>query len=92
MTDLGTHLEAQADIADAMFRYCRSLDRMDRGLMATVFHPAATVKYPTFEGSWLGFVDYVWERHRAFDQHSHQVSNIIVTVPRTGPPHCPKPA
>jgi hypothetical protein len=84
VTEPGTDLEAQAEIADAMYRYCRSLDRMDRDLMATVFHPAATVQYPTFEGSWQGFVDYVWERHQAFDQHSHQVSNILVTLSADG--------
>jgi hypothetical protein len=84
VTDRWTNLDAQADIADAMYRYCRALDRMDRHLMATVFHPGATVQYPTFEGSWQGFTDYVWERHQAFDQHSHQVSNIVITVSADG--------
>jgi hypothetical protein len=84
MTGLRTDLEARADIADAIYRYCRSLDRMDRDLMATVFHPAATVQYPTFEGGWQGFADFMWPRHRAFDQHSHQVSNVVVTVSADG--------
>ena len=84
MTEAQTRLKARSAITETMHRYCRSLDRMDRDLMATVFHPAATVQYPTFEGGWRGFADYVWDRHQAFDQHSHQVSNIVVTVSADG--------
>jgi acetylornithine deacetylase/succinyl-diaminopimelate desuccinylase-like protein len=53
---------------------------MDRDLMATVFHPAATVRYPAFEGPWLRFVDWVWGLHRAFDSHSHQMANAIIRL------------
>lgn len=63
-----------------MYRYCRSLDRMDRELMATVFHPAATVSYPAYQGAWPGFVDWVWGLHRAFDIHSHQLANAILML------------
>jgi hypothetical protein len=63
-----------------MYRYCRALDRMDRTLMSTVFSPTATVHYPTLRGSWSEFVDYVWVRHAQFEQHSHQLSNVLVWI------------
>jgi hypothetical protein len=80
MTDVGPTLLARAAITDCMHRYCRALDRMDRLLMSTVFHPTATVRYPTLQGTWQEFVDYVWERHRSFDSHSHRMSSIIIAV------------
>jgi hypothetical protein len=80
VTELQPWLEARAAITETMHRYCRSLDRMDRDLMATVFHPAATVRYPAYEGAWPGFVDWVWGLHQAFDIHSHQMSNAIIRL------------
>lgn len=77
MADVAS-LQARQDIAETMSRYCRSLDRMDRGLMATVFHPAATVRYPEYAGSWMGFVDWMWDLQRAFDSHSHRMANILI--------------
>jgi hypothetical protein len=82
VTEAQTRLEARSAITETMHRYCRSLDRMDRDLMATVFHPAATVSYPAYQGAWPGFVDWVWGLHRAFDIHSHQMANAII---RLGP-------
>jgi SnoaL-like domain len=80
VTERQSRLAARHAITAAMHRYCRSLDRMDRELMATVFHPAATVRYPVFEGSWRGFVDFMWPRHLRFDVHSHQLANAIIRL------------
>jgi hypothetical protein len=84
MSDSPSALQARQEIVEAIHRYCRSLDRMDRELMSAVFHPSGTVHYPKFEGSWREFVDWVWGLHAAFESHSHQVTNIMVSVSLDG--------
>jgi hypothetical protein len=80
MSESTNVLEDKQEIADAIHRYCRSLDRMDRELMASVFHPTGTTSYPKFEGTWMEFVDWVWEMHSAFESHSHQITNLTIGV------------
>lgn len=72
------------EISEVLARYCRSLDRMDKELMSAVFHPAATVRYGGFEGTWMQLVEWVWEKHQAFESHSHQMSNMIFSVAADG--------
>ena len=51
-------------IRDVLSRYCRGLDRMDRPLADTVWHPEGTALYEgIFEGTGAGFLDWVWEAH-----------------------------
>ena len=73
MNEVASTLQARQEITEGIYRYCRSLDRMDRELMSTVFHPSGTVQYPKFQGTWMEFVDWVWDLHRAFESHSHQI-------------------
>ncbi|MGD0699304.1 MAG: nuclear transport factor 2 family protein [Trebonia sp.] len=68
---------ARQEISEVLALYCRSIDRMDKELMAAVFQPNATVRYPKFEGAWTEFVDWMWALHRAYEIHSHQMSNVI---------------
>jgi SnoaL-like domain len=79
-----TTLAAKQSITEAMYQYCRSLDRMDRALMGKVFHPDAAVEFPYFSGTWLEFVDWVWTSHVQFEIHSHQVTNILIEIAPDG--------
>ncbi len=68
-------------IRDTLSRYCRGLDRMDKGMAYSVFHPDATaLYYGIYEGTGHGFVDWVWEAHSALQCHSHQITNTLTTV------------
>ena len=74
-------LAAKQEIAEGLYRYCRSLDRMDRRLYATVFTPDADLDYGEhFAGSPDGFRDWVWVSHEAMQAHSHQITNILSEV------------
>jgi hypothetical protein len=74
-------LAARFAITEAIYRYCRAVDRMDRELASTVFHEGATADYgPTFSGSAEGLIDKLWEDHASLAGHSHQVTNILVDV------------
>ena len=74
-------LVAKEAIRKVLYTYCRALDRMDRPLASTVFHPGATAHYDgIFEGTGEGFLDWVWESHAAMDRHSHQIANTVIEV------------
>jgi hypothetical protein len=74
-------LDKQA-ITEVIYRYGRSMDRLDRELGLSVFWPEATADYDKqmYQGSGSGFVDMVMEAHPNFSAHSHQFSNIVINV------------
>jgi hypothetical protein len=77
---LGT-AAAKSAITEVIYRYCRAVDRMDRDLMVTVFHPGATADYgTTFEGTAEGLIENFWINHPKLAGHSHQVTNILIEV------------
>ncbi len=68
-------------IRRVLAHYCRGLDRMDKPLSYSVFHPEATAHYiDMYEGSGHGFIDWVWESHGYMERHSHQISNVLVDI------------
>lgn len=72
---------AKLAIREVIYRYCRAVDRMDRALAATVFHPGATADYgSTFQGSADALIDNLWSNHAKLLGHSHQVTNILIEV------------
>jgi hypothetical protein len=79
--ELQVLLDKQA-ITEVLYNYARSMDRLDRELGYSVFWPEATADYheQMYVGSGHGFVDMVMEAHLGFLSHSHQFSNILITV------------
>ncbi len=74
-------LIAKAAIRYVLSRYCRGIDRMDREMAYSVWHDNGTAHYiDTYEGSGRGFIDWVWEAHRAMQRHSHQITNVLIEV------------
>src|SRR5665213_3060327 len=75
-------LVAKQAITEAIYRYCRGLDRMDREVALSVWHPAGTADWGEtyFQGTGAGFIDWVWEVHAGFERHSHQITNILIEV------------
>jgi hypothetical protein len=73
-------------ITDLIYRYCRSMDRIDAELGYTVWHEDGTADYGEgiFQGTGRGFVDWVCDRHRGMIVHSHQISNIIIDLDGEG--------
>lgn len=74
-------LLAKQEITERIYEYCRGLDRMDRALASTVWHPGGTAHYGDwFRGTGEGFLDWVWVSHEALAAHSHQISNVLIRV------------
>ena len=74
-------MEAKQAITEVIHRYCRALDRMDRPLADTVWHPDGTADYGiTYRGPASGLLDVFWSNHGRLLGHSHQVTNILIEV------------
>ncbi len=67
-------------IADKLYKYCRSDDRLDVPLGHTVFHEDSVADFPTFKGTGRGWIDFICVEHLNFLHHSHQVTNIIIDL------------
>lgn len=73
-------LAAKQTITEVIYRYCRALDRMDRDLADTIWHPDGTADYGSFQGTGAQFLDYVWAQHERVLGHTHAVSNVLIEV------------
>lgn len=67
-------------ITDKIYRYCRSVDRLDVPLGHSVFHPDSYADFGIYKGSGRGWIDYVCKVHLDFIHHSHQVSNVVIEI------------
>jgi hypothetical protein len=64
-------LQDRQSIYDCLIRYSRGVDRLDRDLLLSVYHPDAIDDHGTFYGSPADFADYVIDMHTA-NHFSHQ--------------------
>lgn len=67
-------------IADKLYKYCRSVDRLDIPLGHTCFHEDSVADFPTYKGTGRGWIDAVCKEHLNFLHHSHQVTNVIIDL------------
>jgi hypothetical protein len=67
-------------IIDKIYRYCRSVDRLDVPLGHSVFHEDSYADFSLYKGPGRGWIDHVCREHLNFLHHSHQVSNIVLEI------------
>jgi hypothetical protein len=65
-------------ITEQIYRYCRSVDRLDVPLGHRVFHADSYADFGSYKGSGRGWIDFICKEHRKFLHHSHQVTNIVI--------------
>ena len=76
-----TDLVAKQAITELLHRYCRSLDRMDRDMALSCWHPGGTDEHtPLFSGLGSDFVDWVFALHAPMLLTRHVLSNILIEV------------
>lgn len=81
MNELLTRLADRQAITDQIYRYCRAMDRIDHELGCSIWHEDGTADYGhNYQGSGRGFIDHVCAQHAGLQQHSHQMSNIIIEL------------
>jgi hypothetical protein len=69
-------------ITDLIYRYCRSVDRLDIPLGHSIWHEDGHADYgaAVYQGNGRGVIDHICAQHRHTLHHSHQVSNIIIDL------------
>ena len=72
----------RAAITDALYTYCRAVDRVDRQLGYSIWHEGATVDYgpAIFVGPARGLIDHICTSHLKGLSHSHQLANILIRL------------
>lgn len=71
--------EERNTISQALYAYCRGLDRFDRELALSPFADDARLVYSgIFEGSAAEFMDWIWPIHARMLVHVHRVVNIFI--------------
>lgn len=65
-------------IQDVLYRWCRSVDRLDYEGMRASFHPDATDSHGAYCGGVDGLIDWIRERHKAIPFSMHSIGNILI--------------
>jgi hypothetical protein len=60
-------------ILDCVHRYCRGVDRFDRELVMSVYHPDAIDDHGVFVGSPGEFVDWAFAYHAEHQRKTHHI-------------------
>jgi hypothetical protein len=72
---------ARGAIEEGLYTYCRSIDRMDRRLAESIWHPEATADYGAFfQGDSKGLLDAIWALHGTLETYAHHVTNKMVEI------------
>jgi SnoaL-like domain len=69
-------------ITDLIYRYCRSVDRLDIPLGHSIWHEDGYADYGAefYQGPGKGVIDLICRQHLGTLHHSHQISNILIEL------------
>lgn len=74
-------VSAKMAITEVVHRYCRGIDRMDRALTLSCWHPGGTDDHaPLYAGSAEGFIQWLWPEHQRMTVTRHAVSNTLIQL------------
>ena len=73
-------LVAKREIEEVVLRYCRGVDRMDRDLVRSCYHPDARDEHGSFRGGVDEFVDWVFGLLARYEGTMHFVGNVLVEL------------
>jgi hypothetical protein len=71
----------RAEIDRQLVRYCRGIDRRDRELVRSTYHPDAFDDHGTYKGDVEGFLDFVeQEVHARFRTTMHKLGQSLIEI------------
>ncbi len=73
-------LVARQEIRDVLIRYTRGIDRMDRELVRSCYHPDAHDDHGPFKGTVDEFLDWVEQALSYFSSTMHFIGNQLVEL------------
>ena len=71
-------LLAERAIRDVLHRYCRGVDRMDRELVRSCYHPDALDSHGSFTGTVEQYLDWLWRLLGRYRMTMHLLGNVLV--------------
>lgn len=81
IANLVNELLARNAIYNAIMRYCRGVDRLDRDLIRSVCHPDANDNHGSYNGPVQGFIDWVFENHENKVISSvHHIGSVLIQL------------
>src|SRR5579864_9251358 len=75
-------------IKATVLRYCRGIDRMDRELVRSCYHPDATDSHGSFGGGVDDFLTWVWRLLERYTMTMHYIANQLVEPLGEGRARC----
>lgn len=77
-----SELSDRQAITDLIYRYCRSVDRLDIPLGRSIWHEDSFADYGVdyYQGPGEKVIDLICQHHLSMLSHSHQVTNIIIDL------------
>lgn len=76
-----SELSDRMEIEQVIYRYCRGIDRGDREMIRSVYHPDARDDHGTFKGAGIEFADLIVD---SMDQQTmaaqHHITNIYIEL------------
>ena len=73
-------LLAKQACAELVYTLARGLDRCDRAMLLSVFHPDATDDHGGFKGTATEFVDWVVGLLPTMERTQHMIGNVLIDV------------
>lgn len=69
-------------ISELIYRYCRSVDRLDVPLGHSIWHEDGVADYgaDVYRGDGRGVIDHICAQHRQLLHHAHQVTNLLIDL------------
>lgn len=77
--ELASLLDERA-IGQVVLRYCRGIDRLDRDLVRSCYHPDATDEHGSFSGGVEAYLDWAFRLLGRYASTMHLVGNLLVEV------------
>jgi hypothetical protein len=75
-TALVRELKDRQEIYDCIMRYSRGIDRLDKEMLLSAYHPGAIDDHGTYCGPVEGFADHVFELHYGMQHFTqHHITN-----------------
>ena len=73
-------LIARQQIRDALYRYCRGVDRLDEDLIRSAYHSGAIDNHGSYQGDIDGFIEWVFGNHKGKVLTCvHHIGNVLIT-------------
>jgi ketosteroid isomerase-like protein len=74
-------ISAYLEIQQALYTYCRGIDRGDSELIKSIYHPDATDEHGLFKGKGMKFAEViVGEMEKRSANGQHHITNILIDL------------